>query len=154
MLYVQGSRFNMLPLCRSPQVVCYHTLSLLTPSGRDAGKANLQARVLLSADGGMAEVSKKVLYPASSHGTIALAMSPDLHDLRIIRRAEVLHLTGLSRATLYRLISENLFPTPVRLSATAVGWRASAIRKWLEAREPVASGADELPSDQATRGEE
>lgn len=66
--------------------------------------------------------------------------SSDLMHHRIVRRAEVLEVTGLSRATLYRLISDGRFPAPVKLAVNAVGWRESAIREWLESREVVGPG--------------
>lgn len=65
-------------------------------------------------------------------------MLRDLQQLRIIRRPEVERITGLSRATLYRLIGDGSFPAPVKLTAgNAVGWRAGDIREWLESRERV-----------------
>jgi prophage regulatory protein len=67
----------------------------------------------------------------------------DLKQLRIIRRREVLEVTGLSRATLYRLLAEGLFPRPVRLTANGVGWRELEIRQWLESRQPVGATAAE-----------
>jgi prophage regulatory protein len=54
---------------------------------------------------------------------------------RIIRRPELLKVTGLSAATLYRLMAEDRFPKPVRLSDNAVGWRATAVFSWLESLE-------------------
>lgn len=63
--------------------------------------------------------------------------SSDLMHHRIVRRAEVLEVTGLSRATLYRLISDGRFPAPVKLAANAVGWREAEVREWLESREPA-----------------
>lgn len=53
---------------------------------------------------------------------------------RIIRRPEVQARTGLSRSTIYAMISEGTFPKPVRLGKRAVGWPESAIAEWLESR--------------------
>ena len=39
---------------------------------------------------------------------------------RLLRRREVEELTGLSRASIYRLMRRGRFPRPVRVSATAV----------------------------------
>lgn len=50
------------------------------------------------------------------------------------RRTEVEALTGLSRSTIYDLMSKDAFPRPVRLSARAVGWPESAIEEWLATR--------------------
>lgn len=52
---------------------------------------------------------------------------------RIIRLPELLHITGLSTPTLYRLMAEGSFPQQVRLSRNSVGWRSSAVTAWLEA---------------------
>lgn len=59
----------------------------------------------------------------------------DLTQLRIMRRREVLDLTGLSRATLYRWMGEKLFPSPLKLGPNSVGWRESEVREWIESRE-------------------
>ena len=53
---------------------------------------------------------------------------------KLLRRRDVEELTGLSRASIYRLISEGGFPRPVRVSATGVRWRASDIAAWIESR--------------------
>ena len=53
---------------------------------------------------------------------------------KLLRRREVEELTGLSRASVYRLISEGEFPRPVRVSATGVRWKASDIAAWIESR--------------------
>lgn len=58
---------------------------------------------------------------------------------RIVRRPQVLEVTGLSRATVYRLIDQGLFPAPVKLGPNSVGWRESEILLWLESRERVDS---------------
>ena len=56
---------------------------------------------------------------------------------RLLRRREVEELTGLSRASIYRLMGSEEFPRPVRVSATAVRWKASDITKWIESRPVV-----------------
>jgi prophage regulatory protein len=53
---------------------------------------------------------------------------------RILRRKEVEKLTGLSRSTIYTMISNGTFPTPIRLGVRAVGWPENAIEEWLRAR--------------------
>jgi prophage regulatory protein len=54
---------------------------------------------------------------------------------RIIRLPELLRITGLSTASVYRQMAETRFPRPVRLGKNAVGWRASAVLSWLESLE-------------------
>lgn len=53
---------------------------------------------------------------------------------RIMRLPAVLLATGLTRSTLYRLMSQRAFPTPVKLAKRAVGWRQHDVREWTEAR--------------------
>jgi len=50
----------------------------------------------------------------------------------------VMRMTGLGRSTVYRLIAERKFPSPVRLGPRAVAWRSSDLDEWSEAR-PVVS---------------
>ena len=56
---------------------------------------------------------------------------------RLLRLPEVLHLCGISRTTLNRLIAAGRFPAPVRIGPRAVAWRESDIRRWLESRPPA-----------------
>lgn len=51
--------------------------------------------------------------------------------MRLIRLKEVLHLTGLARSSLYRLVSANNFPAPVSLGDRAVAWIESEIQDWV-----------------------
>lgn len=54
---------------------------------------------------------------------------------RIVRMHELVSMLGISRSLIYRLISLNKFPAQVKLSERTVGWRLSAIEKWIEAKE-------------------
>ena len=49
-----------------------------------------------------------------------------------LRLKTVISMTGLPRSSLYRMISEGRFPRQVPLSRRAVGWRASAVHRWLD----------------------
>lgn len=49
-----------------------------------------------------------------------------------LREEQVLEVTTLSHATLWREIKAGRFPKQVRLSPGRVGWRASDLRLWLE----------------------
>ena len=55
----------------------------------------------------------------------------------IVRRATVERMIGLSRSTIYQMISLGLFPKPIKIGRKAVGWRESVIEKWLEDRESL-----------------
>ena len=43
-------------------------------------------------------------------------------------------MTGLSRASIYRLMAAGEFPTPIRLGVRARGWRVADIEAWLKSR--------------------
>jgi prophage regulatory protein len=49
----------------------------------------------------------------------------------VLRRKEVLRRTGLTRSTLYRLISKGKFPTQHRLSEATVGWSEEEVNAWI-----------------------
>lgn len=50
----------------------------------------------------------------------------------ILRLPAVLERTGLSRSTVYLMISKNQFPAPVSLGERAVGWVESQIDQWVD----------------------
>jgi prophage regulatory protein len=53
----------------------------------------------------------------------------------ILRWRAVSSRTGLSRPTIWRLVRAGRFPKPVELSsAQAVGWVASEVEAWVQAR--------------------
>jgi prophage regulatory protein len=52
----------------------------------------------------------------------------------ILRLPDVLKRIGLGRATLYRLIRTGAFPPALKLSPSAIGWRASDIDRWIAER--------------------
>jgi len=56
------------------------------------------------------------------------------HD-RIVREAETLQRTGLSRTTRWRLAKAGKFPKPVSITDSAIGWRESEIEAWIAARQ-------------------
>jgi len=53
---------------------------------------------------------------------------------KILRRADVERLIGLSRSTIYKMIAEGDFPQPIKIGARAVGWLESDICQWLNER--------------------
>jgi prophage regulatory protein len=79
--------------------------------------------------------------------------------VRILRRPEVLRLTGLSASSIRRMERTGEFPMQVRLSLNAVGWREDEVVAWIEAlgrgpragesREDQSTGAiDDTPASQ------
>jgi prophage regulatory protein len=72
----------------------------------------------------------------TSPDTTTLPSAPPVD--RLLRRPEVLHLTGLSGpSALKRAIAEADFPKPVRLTARSIAWRLSAVLAWIESRPEV-----------------
>lgn len=47
---------------------------------------------------------------------------------------EVLRQTGLSRSTIYEMISRGDFPPQIRLGQRAVGWVADEVIEWINAK--------------------
>jgi prophage regulatory protein len=54
-----------------------------------------------------------------------------------VRMAAVMHMTGLARSTIYRLMAEDKFPSPVRLAKRAVAWRRIDLEQWSAGRQTV-----------------
>ena len=53
---------------------------------------------------------------------------------RILRLKQLVQLVGLSRSTVYRLIANGLFPRPLKIGMSAVGWDTGDIELWLAER--------------------
>lgn len=53
---------------------------------------------------------------------------------RFIRLPEVMHICGLSRSTVYDLISRDAFPVQVSLGGKNVAWLASEVGSWMNER--------------------
>ena len=68
--------------------------------------------------------------------------------ISIYRLPAVLEATGLSKATIYRLLDSGDFPPRVKLSPRCVGWRVKDVDAWLSER-AEASGVPADPSAQA-----
>lgn len=57
----------------------------------------------------------------------------------ILRLPELITLVGLSRASIYSRASQGAFPSPIKLTAHASGWRLGDVRAWLA--DPTGWGA-------------
>lgn len=53
---------------------------------------------------------------------------------RFMRLPEVIHVCGLSRSTIYDLISRSAFPAQVSLGGKNVAWMASEVSAWMNER--------------------
>jgi predicted DNA-binding transcriptional regulator AlpA len=48
------------------------------------------------------------------------------------RMSDVVRITALSRATVYRRIAEGRFPPPVHLGGRACGWPPNDLQRWID----------------------
>jgi prophage regulatory protein len=70
------------------------------------------------------------------------AINPPRPDLDrsgalFLRIGTVMRLTGLGRSTIYRLMADEEFPSPVRLTKRVVAWRRTDLERWSEGRPTV-----------------
>ena len=61
---------------------------------------------------------------------------------RILRRRDVESLTGLSRSTLYAMMANGEFPSPIRLGRRAVGWQDKDLADWIASRPKKSNPVD------------
>lgn len=59
---------------------------------------------------------------------------------RMLKIRDVVELTSLHRATIYRLIDRGEFPANRKLSPQRVGWRADAIEAWIRGEWKTSGG--------------
>jgi prophage regulatory protein len=53
---------------------------------------------------------------------------------RILRLKEVIQCTGLSRASIYRLVADGAFPLPISLGTRSTGWHEAEVDEWCATR--------------------
>jgi len=68
------------------------------------------------------------------------------------RLKEVMRITALSRATLYRRIAARRFPAPVHLGGRACGWRAEELREWVRDPQTYQAAASERDTEISALG--
>ena len=71
--------------------------------------------------------------PSSAPVAPLMPVSDVVHE-RFIRLPEVMHLCGLSRSTIYDLISREVFPKQISLGGKNVAWAHSEITSWMADR--------------------
>lgn len=65
---------------------------------------------------------------------------------KIIRLANVLVRTGLSRTTIWRKIRSGDFPAPIQLGENSVGWPEHEVDAWVADRPRVTYAASPRPA--------
>ena len=63
-------------------------------------------------------------------------------DRRILRLPQVMARVGLCRASIYKYMSEGLFPRPIAIGLRARGWLEEDIAAWIDARIHMARSID------------
>lgn len=58
---------------------------------------------------------------------------------KLLRCQDVTKTVGLSRASIYRLMEEGLFPRPVRIGKAAVAWKPEDLQQWVDSRKSTAA---------------
>ena len=53
---------------------------------------------------------------------------------RLIRLKEVIAMTGLSRASVYKFVREDKFPAQISLGYRCVAWVESEVQQWIDQR--------------------
>ena len=74
---------------------------------------------------------------AESARTVIATEQGEARDDVFLRLAAVTERTGLSRSTIYRMVTRSEFPAQVKLGRRAVGWRRSEIDCWSWSRSGV-----------------
>ncbi|EKO3864752.1 AlpA family transcriptional regulator [Vibrio harveyi] len=54
------------------------------------------------------------------------------HPNCLMRLKEVMHICGLSRASIYSFMEDGSFPQSVSLGARAIGWRYQDLQNWIQ----------------------
>ena len=71
--------------------------------------------------------------PSSAPAAPSAPYVPPFQE-RFIRLPEVIHVCGLSRSTIYDLISRDAFPAQISLGGKNVAWAASEVNAWMNER--------------------
>ncbi len=56
---------------------------------------------------------------------------------KLLRRKQVIEMTGLSYSSIYRAEREGRFPKRIRIGKYAVAWKLSEIQMWISNRDQV-----------------
>ena len=54
--------------------------------------------------------------------------------MKLIKLKDVIEMTTLSKATIYRLMSKRAFPGAVPLGPRAVAWKLSEVIEWIDSK--------------------
>lgn len=63
-------------------------------------------------------------------------------NMSFLRLHQVINKVGLKKSAIYKLISEDEFPKPVKLTSRAVAWLECEINDWLEQKVAERNGKE------------
>jgi prophage regulatory protein len=84
---------------------------------------------------------------SAKHGASMPTTTPE--NRRLSRLPRLKQWVGLSRSSIYVMISRNEFPAPVKIGARAVAWIDSEIEEWIRNRVEASRGG--MSADRASR---
>ena len=53
-------------------------------------------------------------------------------NTKFLRLKSVIELTGLSRSTIYLMMSEGRFPNSISIGSRAIAWTDNEVKEWIE----------------------
>jgi prophage regulatory protein len=72
--------------------------------------------------------------------------------MKLLRLGEVIEMTGLSRATIYRYEDAGEFPKRRRTGPNSVRWLDEDVIKWMKSRPPASEGLSVLARNNSVAG--
>ena len=103
------------------------------PATQTAGPTFATRQVAPEAHGSTvlaAAILAPISHPPAPHASAQIMAAQPI----LLRLPMVMRITGLARSTIYKLISQNQFPVPIKLSTRAVAWLQSEIDTWVSSR--------------------
>lgn len=132
--------------CRSPIFLGFPKVlfgsSYTTPLRELTGGFSEVAHVLTQLDFGDYG-ARSPIGEARKQGNKNGEQEMNIDRVEMLRIAQVKKIIGLSRSTIYSLISQGSFPRQVHLGPKAVAWISSEIQTWVAARITQSRGVKE-----------
>ena len=79
----------------------------------------------------------QVLSCAKASASKAKNMNYQDTQVLVVRMSRLVEMIGLSRSTIWKLLSEDQFPNPIRLGSRSIAWRVKDVEEWLQSREEL-----------------
>ena len=95
-----------------------------------------------NSDPSVLDERRSVYSLANQYRESVLGAARVFSESRLIRLPELLHLTGLTRSTQYRLESSGKFPKRIKLGERAVAWLELDVRQWIGERRGASPASD------------